>query len=145
VLVDANLLVYATDAQSPHHDIANAWLDGVLNGTERVGLAWEVLGAFMRLMTNPRAALSPMPPPAAWDVVESWLSSEVTWIPAPSRRSVAILGELVVRHHVAAKLIPDAQLAALAIEHGQTVVSADSDFARFPEVRWVNPLRGGRG
>ena len=60
-------------------DIANAWLDGVLNGTERVGLAWEVLGAFMRLMTNPLAALSPMPPTAAWDVVESWLSSEVTW------------------------------------------------------------------
>lgn len=82
-----------------------------------------------------------MSPTDAWEGVSGWLSSEVTRIPAtPSPRSVAILGELVIRHQVAAKLLPDAQLAALAVDHGQTLASADSDFVRFPEVRWVNPL-----
>ena len=72
--------------------------------------------------------------------MRSWLDAEPTWIPPATERTAAILGELVAGHQVTANLVPDAMLSALAIEHGLVVMSADTDFARFGEVRWENPL-----
>jgi toxin-antitoxin system PIN domain toxin len=139
MLVDANLLLFATDDTSPFHARAREWLTERLNGPSRVGLPWQSLTAFLRISTHPRAFGSPLSPAEAWGQVLAWLAREVTWIPAPGGRYVEILGDLITRHHLRGALVTDAQLAALALEHGLTVCSADTDFARFSEVRWENP------
>jgi len=142
MLLDANILVFAVNEAAPEHERARAWLESSLNGNRRVGLPWESLVAFVRLVTNPRVVPMPLSPGDAWEIVESWLAAPVAWIPVPTDRHAAVLGNLVRRYRPAGKLVPDAHLAALAIEHGAEVVSADTDFARFTEVRWSNPLAG---
>ncbi|MDE0654264.1 MAG: PIN domain-containing protein [bacterium] len=111
-----------------------------LRGSRRVGIPWQSLGAFLRIGTNPRIYAEPLSAGQAWGCVRAWLDAEPAWIPPATDRTAAILGELVAGHQVAAGLIPDAMLAALAVEHGLVVMSADTDFARFPEARWENPL-----
>jgi uncharacterized protein len=140
VLVDANLLLYAVDERSPWHAPAARWLEEALNGTQRVALPWQTVGAFLRIITHPRVVTNPLTASEAWELVASWLRADPTWIPPTTERTATILGELFAATHVTGNLVPDAQLAALAIEHGLVVHSADSDFARFPELRWVNPL-----
>lgn len=140
MLVDANLLIYATDTRSQFYAPAHEWLLEQLNGNRRVGLPWQSLGAFLRLSTHSRASTHPLAPAVAWRTVSVWLESTTTWIPQPGPGHAAILGDLMVRYEIAGKLVTDAQLAALALEHGLTVCSADTDFARFTEVSWSNPL-----
>jgi toxin-antitoxin system PIN domain toxin len=144
MLVDANVLLYATDAESPFHERAAAWLTEQLNGPRRVGLPWPSLTAFARIITNPRSSRRPLSIDEAWDQIEVWLERDVTWVPTPTVRHREILGSLVRRYQVRGNLVQDAHLAALAIEHGLTLCSADTDFARFDELRWENPLAGRR-
>lgn len=141
MLVDANLLLYAVDRSSPHHERASTWLVDVLNGDRRVGLPWQSISAFLRIITHPRVTTNPLSGSQAWAHVRSWLDADPTWIPPATERTAAVYARLTVAHGVTANLVPDALLAALAIEHGLTVTSTDSDFARFPEVDWSNPLR----
>jgi uncharacterized protein len=140
MLVDANILLFAVDADSPHHERARAWLSTELNGDRRVGLPWESLGAFLRVSTHPRASHHPLSPANAWRYVEDWLAVPTVWIPVPTDRHASVFGELIDRYQLAGNLIPDAHVAALAIQHGLEICSADTDFARFSEVRWRNPL-----
>lgn len=140
MLVDANILLFAVDEASPHHTGAADWLAEQFNGDRRVGLPWESLSAFLRIATHPRASVQPLDPADAWRFVDDWLSVPVTWIPAPTDRHASVLGALIEKYRVAGNLVPDAHLAALAIEHGLAVCSADTDFARFTEIRWHNPL-----
>jgi len=140
MLVDANLLLWAIDARSPHNGRASAWLDQVLNGDRRVGIPWQTIGAFLRISTHPRVTTNPLSAADAWSYVESWLRMEPVWIPPVTERTAVVLGRLLVATNAGANLVPDAQLAAIAIEHGLVVFSADTDFGRFPEVRWENPL-----
>ena len=141
ILVDANLLVYAHTATMLQHEAARAWLDEQLNGRWRVGLPWPSLLAFVRLVSNPRVFERPEPVAAAWRQVETWLDCESVWIPQPTERHRAILGALLGQHQAQANLVPDAHLAALALEHGLILCSADSDFSRFAGLQWQNPLR----
>lgn len=140
ILIDANLLVYAHVTTVPEHNAANSWLDSMLNGTARVGLPWASLLAFLRLVTNPRIFEHPEPVGQAWRQVAEWLSCEAVWIPQPTERHAQILGLLLEKTAAQGNLVPDAHLAALALEHGLTLCSTDGDFARFPELRWQNPL-----
>ena len=140
MLVDANLLLYAVDEASPHHRASHSWLSSSLNGESRVGLPWLSLGAFLRISTNPRASENPLSSEQAWGFIEDWLACDVVWIPNPTDKHARVLGSLVRRYALTANMVTDAQFAALAIEHGLTVFSADTDFARFTEIRWVNPL-----
>jgi len=140
MLVDANLLLFAVDDSAPGHARAAAWLVEKLNGDRRVGLPWESLTAFVRIATNPRASDHPLKPADAWRFVEDWLAAPATWIPLPTETHADVLGGLVRKYRLAGNLIPDAHLAALAFEHGLEVCSADTDFARFTEIRWRNPL-----
>lgn len=140
MLVDANVLLFAVHRGSPFHGVAKDWLTRSLNGPRRVGLPWQSLAAFLRIATHPRAFATPLEPDTAWERVTDWLSSPAAWIPQAGARHADIFGALVIRHQVRGNLVPDAQLAALALEHGLTVVSADTDFARFTEVGWENPL-----
>jgi toxin-antitoxin system PIN domain toxin len=140
MVVDANILLFATDQSSPLHRSALDWLTEQLSGPRRVALPWLVLGAFLRLATNPRVWRSPLTPEQAWGQVEGWLAADAAWIPEPTGRHAEVLRALVVSYQLRANQIPDAQLAALAIEHGLTVCSADTDFARFREIEWENPV-----
>lgn len=142
MLVDANLLIFAFDGTSPFHRRSSAWLAEQLNGSTRVGLPWQSLLAFVRIATNPRASTTPITPDAAWDQVEQWLTADVGWVPTPTDRHGEVLGTLIRRYQLTGNLISDAELAALAIEHGLTLCSADTDFARFDELTWENPLAG---
>lgn len=140
MIVDANLLLFARDATSAQHEVARTWLSDRLNGRVRVGLPWASLLAFIRISTHPRAYEQPLRAEEAWDQVEHWLGAPASWVPAPTERHAEVLGELIKGYGLTANLVPDAHLAALAIEHGLEVCSADSDFARFTEVRWINPV-----
>ena len=141
ILVDANLLVYAHAASLPQHERARSWLDTQLNGDTRVGMPWLSLLAFLRVMTNPRILERPESTMNAWRQVCAWLEVPVVWIPEATERHRDVLGRLLEQTAVTANLVPDAHLAALAIEHGLMLCSADGDFARFTTLRWRNPLR----
>jgi hypothetical protein len=143
MLADANLLLYAVDERSPHHAPARDWLTEALNGDRRVGLPWLSLAAFVRISTNPRASEQPLAPGDAWRHVEDWLACPPAWVPNPTPRHANLLGALIRRYELRANMITDAQIAVLAIEHGLTVYSADTDFARFSEIRWVDPTAPG--
>ena len=140
ILVDANLLIYAHVSTFPQHERARTWLDERLNGVAPDGLPWPNILAFLRLATNPRVFERPEPMLDAWQQAMSWLQAERVWIPQPTERHQEILSELLAAPGVHANLVPDADLAALAIEHGLILCSTDGDFARFAELRWENPL-----
>lgn len=140
MLIDANILLYAVDATSPYNDRAAEWLEAALNGSRRVALPWQTIGAFLRISTHPRVSTSPLPADVAWAYVDAWLGARPTWIPPTGPATASILGQLLASTPVTGNLITDAQLAALALEHGLTVITADTDFARFDRVRWENPV-----
>ena len=140
MLIDANILLYATDGSSPYHGTARPWLESQLNGPRRVGLPWLSLWAFVRISTNPRATLRPLTPGQAWSIVEAWLDAPAAWLVEPGPGHREILGRLLVERDIRAGLVTDAVVAALCIEHGLTIVSADSDFARFTDITWLNPV-----
>ncbi len=143
ILVDANILIYSVDRSSALHESARTWLEQKLNGAERVGLPWQILLAYLRIVTNPRIMARPATMAAARAQVRTWLESEVAWIPAPGDRHIDILDRVLALPGVHGNLVMDAHLAALAIEHGLEIQSTDSDFARFPSLRWVNPFADG--
>jgi uncharacterized protein len=139
-LVDANILVYAFTSSFPQHERARSWLDARLSDAVPLGLPWPSLLAFVRLTSNPRLFDRPVSPAVAWQQVEEWLGCECAWIPMPTPRHRAILGDLLRATGLRAEHVPDAHLATLALEHGLAIVSADTDFARFPGVRLENPF-----
>ena len=143
ILVDANLLLYAANHAAPEHEQARSWLDENLNGTTRVGLPWPSLLAFVRIASNPIILRHPIRPADAWRQVKAWLACDVVWIPLPTTQHATVFERLLDPPAVTSRLIPDAHLAALAIEHGLTLCSTDGDFAKFPELRWRNPLAAG--
>lgn len=143
MLVDANVLLYSVDEDSPFHRPARDWMVAALNGPQRVGIPWMSLWAFLRIATNPRALAQPLTPAAAWDYVQAWIDAPATWIPAPGRGHREILESLLVQQDLRAGLVTDAVLAAICIEHGLTMISADSDFARFTQISWINPVAAG--
>jgi hypothetical protein len=145
ILLDVNLLIYAFNRDMPEHETARPWLDRQFNELPRVGLPWPSLLTFVRLTTNPRIFQRPVSVSAAWRQVETWLGIPSVWIPVPSSRHRQILGSLLNAASANANLVPDAHLAALAIEHGLTLCSTDGDFARFPGLKWDNPLKARRG
>ena len=140
ILVDANLLIYAHNPDAPEHERARAWVEREFSGPTRVGLPWLTLLAFVRIASNPVIVRSAVKPAVAWEYVTEWVGRENVWIPAPGARHVEILGRLLSDSTMTSRLVPDAHLAALAIEHGLTLCSTDGDFARFAGLKWHNPL-----
>lgn len=140
MLLDANILLYAIDEASPFHQAASDWLTAQLNGARRVGFPWQSLVAFMRISTNERASAHPLAPEQAVGFIADWLEPEVSWIPVEGPGHGRILSDLITRYQLRGSVVSDAHLAALAIEHGLEICSNDSDFARFSEVRWLNPV-----
>ncbi len=141
ILVDANLLVYAHVASFPQHERARTWLDDRINAAAPVGIPWPSLLAFVRIVSNPRIFDRPAAVSTAWLQVESWLATRSVWVPLPTERHQDVLAPLMASAEGRANLVPDAHLAALAIEHGLVLCSTDGDFARFDGLEWQNPLR----
>ena len=139
MIVDANVLLYAVDAQSHVHVAATSWLEEALNGDERVGLPWASLLAFQRIITHPRVTANPLTPAEAWAFVTDWLDAAQTWVPTPGERHRYVLGHLLASGDLRGNLVTDSHLAALAIEYGTSICSFDGDFARFQGLEWINP------
>ena len=139
ILPDANLLLYSVNSNAPQHRRAKEWLQQIFSGSETIGLSWMSLLAFLRVSTNP-VFPQPLPVERAFDQIEHWLGQPAAAIVEPGPRHARILRELLAPLGTAGNLTSDAHLAALAIEHGAQLCSADSDFARFPGLKWTNPL-----
>jgi hypothetical protein len=140
ILVDANLLIYAIDSDSPRHRAARRWLEETLSGTARVGLAWIVIMAFLRITTRPGILQSPLSPAEALAYIDSWLRQPFVQSVGPGKNHWKVFRQLILGAGTAGNLTTDAHLAALAIEHGGVIYSTDNDFGRFPGIKLVNPL-----
>jgi uncharacterized protein len=140
-LPDVNLFLYAADESSPRHGPARKWVEETLSATETVALTWTMLLGFVRLSTHPALFEQPLEAEEALDLVDEWLEQPCTTVVHPTDRHAAVLRELLTPLGTAGNLSTDAHLAALAIEHGALLCSCDSDFSRFPGLRWVDPLR----
>lgn len=141
MLIDTNILIYAVDETCSEHSTVRTWLETALNGSVRIGIPWESLTGFVRIVTNPRAVRNPLRPDDALEYVYAWATADLVWHPAPTDQHMEVFSALVAGFKLSSNLVSDAHLAAIAIEHGLPIVSADSDFALFTDrVTWINPL-----
>jgi uncharacterized protein len=141
ILVDANVLIYAVDGDSPHHVPARRWLEARLSGTTQVGFAWIVLLAFLRITTRRGIFRSPLSVERALSYVDAWVDQPLARVVVPGDGHWAVLRLLLASSGTAGNLTSDAHLAALAIEHRAALASTDNDFRRFEGVKHINPLR----
>jgi toxin-antitoxin system PIN domain toxin len=140
ILIDATILIYAHVDSFAQQGRAREWPDQQLNAATPVGLPWTSVLAFLRLVTNPRVFERPQPMHDAWQQVRTSFSSGTAWVPQPTERQAELLGEFLAIPDVHGNLVPDAHLAALAVEHGLALCSTDGNFARFEGLRWINPI-----
>lgn len=143
IVPDINLLLYAELDAFPEHDLARKWWEEALASDEEVGLASPAVFGFIRLATNPRVFTTPLAAAAAIERVEGWLGRPNARFLLPGPRHLQIAFRLLRKLGAAANLTTDVQLAALAIEYQAELHSNDTDFGRFPQLRWVNPLGAG--
>lgn len=137
--MDANVLLYAVNTASQHHEKSREWLDGALSGSDTVGFAWVPLLAFVKLSTKIGLFPSPLAPADAMRQVVAWSTAPGATMIGPTARHGDILHGLLSNLGTGGNLVNDAHLAALAIEHRASIVSYDNDFGRFDGVRWDTP------
>ena len=142
ILVDANILIYAHNIASVQHAAARKWLDAALSQESPVCLAWDTIHAFLRITTTPALFDKTLPINDAVKIVGAWLQSPNLKVLVPGPRYWPILSDILRKTGVGGPRVTDAQLAALAIEHGATLCTADRDFRRFEGLRVENPLVG---
>jgi len=140
IIVDANLLLYASDTSSTHHLASRRWLENTLSGNEPVGVAWAAVLAFLRVGTNPQIRKNAFTLEEAVAIVAGWLERPNVILLNPGERHWGILREMMTEGQARGTLVTDAHLAALAIEHGAALATTDRDFARFPGLNFFNPL-----
>jgi toxin-antitoxin system PIN domain toxin len=140
IVLDANILLCAYGAASPHHEKARVWLAEAFSGGETVGLPWLSLAAFLRVVTNPRVPGFRRSVEEASRVVDLWLEQPQARVLVPGEQHWLIFRQMITDGQAMGPLVTDAQLAALTIEHGGVLYTTDRDFARFPGLRWKNPL-----
>lgn len=139
-VVDLNLLLYAVNENAPHHERARDWWSEQLNGDRPVGLPWLVVLGFLRISTHPRIMTRPLAPADAVMLIDEWLRRPVTRLLVPTDQHWDVLKTLIGEMGTAGNLTSDLHIAALALGHGAQLASADADFARVPNLRWINPL-----
>ena len=140
ILIDANILLYAENSLSELHEPAQSWWDTQLSGSEPVALCWPVITAFIRIGTNARLHQRPLTVKEASERVQSWFDQPCIRLISPGDEHWRIFQQFLRGANAVANLVPDAHLAALAVEHNCVLHSADGDFARFNGLRWKNPL-----
>lgn len=140
IMADANLLLYAYNADAPEHERARRWLEESLSGTTPFALSWQTITAFIRIGTNIKAFPRPLSTADAAAIVSEWLERPNVVVMQPTVRHWEVFARLLAEGRAAGALVMDAHLAALAIEHGCTLATTDRDFARFEGVSTINPL-----
>ncbi len=140
IVLDANILLYAYDADSDKHAKARAWVEEVFSGASPVGLPWQTLSVFMRIVTNPRLTGKRFTTVEVADLVDQWVKQPNVRLLGPGDNHWSFLRQMIVDGQVRGPLITDAQLAALTIEYGGILHTTDRDFSRFPGLRWKNPI-----
>ena len=140
IVPDLNLLVYAYNDGAPHHEPARRWWEDLVNGTERVGVPWVVSTGFVRLMTHPSVLVRPATAPEAVDYVREWFRFPHVAPVNPGAEHLALFRRNLAAAGVGANLVTDSHIAAVAMEYQAEVHSNDTDFSRFPGLRWRNPL-----
>lgn len=140
IVVDANLLIYSYDADSPQHKKSRVWVERVFSDIEPVGLPWQTITAFLRIITNRRLPGSHLTVEQAAEIVEEWLKQPNVRILVASDEHWSVLKRTIIEGQASGPLISDAELVTLTVEYGGVLYTADRDFARFPGLRWVNPL-----
>lgn len=143
IVIDANVLIYAHDATSTQHAAAKEWLETTLSGETDVRFGIVTLLAFVRITTSTQVFDEAMTSAEALDIVGGWLARDNVTVCEPSDKHWQVLTDLATKGQARGSLVMDAHLAALAIEHGATLATTDRDFARFPGLRWINPLAAG--
>lgn len=141
ILPDVNVLVYAHRSDLPQHDRCRQWLDRVVNAGRPYGLSEIVLSAFVRIVTNRRVFRNPSTPSEALSFTRQLLSAPDCVPVRPGPAHWGIFDRLCRRYEVIGNLVPDAYLAAVAMEAGCELITTDGDFAQFAGLRWRNPLR----
>jgi toxin-antitoxin system PIN domain toxin len=139
IVVDANLLLYAYDPGSPQHETARRWIEQAFSGRELVGIPWQTVGAFLRIITNSKLGRR-VTLDRAVEVVDRWLEQPNVRLLTPGERHWVVFRQMLMEGQARGPLLTDAQLAALTIEHGGVLHTTDRDFSRFPGLRWTNPL-----
>jgi len=139
-VLDANILIAAWNEDDPRNDKAMAWTESVLSREQWVGIPWVSIWAFLRILTNPRAFKHPLGSQTAFHVVQTWLDRPNVIVLQPGPRHAELLRSLVISGQATGTLLTDAVLAAIAIEYGGVLASADLDFSRFAGLSWFNPL-----
>ena len=142
IIPDINLLLYTYDTASPFHAKAAAWWQACLSGTEPVGLPQVVVFGFVRVGTNARVFQDPLTPAEATGHVRKWQEQPVVRLLESSPEHVERVLKLLESLGTAGNLVTDAQLAAIAIEYDAVLHTADADFVRFQNLRWLNPITG---
>lgn len=140
IVVDANLLIYSYDTDSAQHKKSRAWVEKIFSDVEPVGLPWQTISAFLRVMTNRKLPGSRLTVVQAAQIVEEWQAQPNVRVIVPGDEHWTLFRRLVIEGQASGPLISDAQIAALTIEYGGVFYTADRDFARFPGLRWKNPL-----
>jgi uncharacterized protein len=140
IVVDANLLLYAYSRSAAQHAGAKAWLEKVLSEPEPVGIPWSSIAAFLRIITHPTLPSGQMSMPDAVEVVRQWMEQSNVYLLAPTEKHWGLFEQMLLGGQARGALTSDAELAALTIEYGGVLHTTDRDFARFPQLRWVNPL-----
>lgn len=140
ILVDANLLLYAEDSLSEFHERARVWWDEQLSGAGAVCLSWPVLAAFIRIGTNARLHRQPLTMTEAIARVQSWFDQPCVQVIHPTDQHWTIFQRMLQGGKALGNLVPDAHLAALALEHNCVLQTSDADFARFRGLKWNNPI-----
>ncbi len=140
ILIDANLLLYSYHVRAVQHEKSRAWLTEVLSGSDLVRFAWITLWAFLRIATNPRVFERPLSISEAQAAIASWLAQPMAGVLEPGERHWDIVRELMPESQTTGALVMDAVLATIALEHGAMLYTTDRDFARFPGLKWVNPI-----
>ncbi|HEX3648033.1 MAG TPA: type II toxin-antitoxin system VapC family toxin [Pseudonocardiaceae bacterium] len=138
---DVNLLLYAVISGFAYHQRAQEWWERTVNSTTRVGLAQPALFGFLRIATNARVLASPLAVADAIAYVRDWLAQPNVELLIPGPHHLDTTLRLLQGIGTAGNLTTDAQLAAYAVEHDAEMHSNDTDFARFPDLKWVNPLQ----
>jgi len=140
IVIDANILLYAYDADSDKHAKARAWVEEVFSGASPVGLPWQTVSAFMRIVTNPRLTGKRFTPAEVVEIVDEWVNQPNVRLLGPGDHHWNFLRQMMVDGQARGPLVTDAQLAALTIEYGGVLHTTDRDFSRFPGLRWKNPI-----
>ena len=140
IVVDANLLIYSYDIDSAHHKKSLSWLEELLSGVEAVGLPWQSVSAFLRVITNRRLPGTRVTLEQAVQVVDEWLQQPNVQVLVPADQHWSVLRQMILEGRASGPLVSDAEIAAITIEQGAVLHTTDRDFARFPGLRWKNPL-----